>query len=153
MRYTPQYVCWCDLKKRINNKNNKEYHRYGGRGIKYDPKWEEFTGFWEDMKRKWKYAEKKWKGETLTIDRKNNDGNYCKSNCRFIPDWMNKRHTYPNNTANSKSVIATCKKAGKEFYFPSINEAERQTGINISHISQCCLGKRRSAGGYYWRFA
>lgn len=32
-------------------------------------------------------------------------------------------------------------------------EAERQTGICNSHISQCCNGKRKTAGGFIWRFA
>lgn len=31
-------------------------------------------------------------------------------------------------------------------------EAERKTGINQAHISECCLGKRKTAGGYVWRF-
>ena len=31
-------------------------------------------------------------------------------------------------------------------------EAENKTGIRRSHISQCCNGKRKSAGGYIWRF-
>ena len=31
-------------------------------------------------------------------------------------------------------------------------EAERKTGISQAHISQCCLGKRKTAGGYVWRF-
>ena len=36
--------------------------------------------------------------------------------------------------------------------FPSTMEAERVTGINHSHISSCCLGNRKSAGGYVWRY-
>lgn len=31
-------------------------------------------------------------------------------------------------------------------------EAENVTGIHRSHISQCCNGKRKTAGGYIWRF-
>lgn len=34
--------------------------------------------------------------------------------------------------------------------FPSIKEVERQLGI--SHISECCLGKRNTAGGYKWKY-
>ena len=34
----------------------------------------------------------------------------------------------------------------------SIKEAERQTGCNPSHICQCCKGKRKSAGGYIWKY-
>ena len=34
--------------------------------------------------------------------------------------------------------------------FKSISEALRQTGIK--HISDCCHGRRLSAGGYLWKF-
>lgn len=37
--------------------------------------------------------------------------------------------------------------------YPSIIEAGRNTGINYSSICQCCLGKRKSAGGYIWKYA
>ena len=36
--------------------------------------------------------------------------------------------------------------------FPSIQEAERQTGISDSRICECCKGKRKSAGGYVWKY-
>ena len=36
--------------------------------------------------------------------------------------------------------------------FPSTHEAERATGIDHSHISKCCNGKRKYAGGYIWRY-
>lgn len=31
-------------------------------------------------------------------------------------------------------------------------EAERQTGVNSSHISECCRGKLKSAGGFVWKY-
>ena len=34
--------------------------------------------------------------------------------------------------------------------FPSINEVERQLGI--SHISECCNGKRNTSYGYKWKY-
>lgn len=34
---------------------------------------------------------------------------------------------------------------------PSISEAHRQTGVDIGHISDCILGKRKTAGGYAWK--
>ena len=36
--------------------------------------------------------------------------------------------------------------------YPSIHEAERQTGCNNSHICECCKGKRKSASGYIWKY-
>lgn len=37
--------------------------------------------------------------------------------------------------------------------YKSINEAERQTGIDSSSISAVCKGKRKTAGGFKWRYA
>lgn len=37
--------------------------------------------------------------------------------------------------------------------YPSAHEAGRLTGIHFSHISECCRGNRRTAGGYQWKFA
>jgi len=35
--------------------------------------------------------------------------------------------------------------------FDSMADVEKETGINASHISSCCSGKRKSAGGFSWR--
>jgi len=32
-------------------------------------------------------------------------------------------------------------------------DAERGLGVSNSHISKCCLGKQKTAGGFRWRFA
>lgn len=37
--------------------------------------------------------------------------------------------------------------------FPSMAEAERQTGITQSSISEVCNGRQKTAGGYFWRYA
>lgn len=52
----------------------------------------------------------------------------------------------------SKPVLQYTK--GGQFIkeYPSITEAGRNTGINYSSICQCCLGKRKSAGGYIWKY-
>jgi len=36
--------------------------------------------------------------------------------------------------------------------YPSAAEAERQTGVNYSQISNCCHNKRKQAGGFQWSF-
>jgi len=35
----------------------------------------------------------------------------------------------------------------------SISEAESETGINHGNICWCCKGKRKTAGGYKWKYA
>lgn len=36
--------------------------------------------------------------------------------------------------------------------YPSAHEAERQTGCYNGSICQCCKGKRKSCGGYIWKY-
>ena len=51
----------------------------------------------------------------------------------------------------SKPVLQIDKTTNKLIAeYPSLREVERQLGI--SHISECCLGKRNTAGGYKWQY-
>lgn len=88
MTNTRPYHIWRGLSARCNNKNNKDYHKYGGRGITVSQKWNTFSGFWEEMKSG--YA------ENLQIDRINNNGDYCKENCRWVSNKINSRNTRAN---------------------------------------------------------
>ena len=36
--------------------------------------------------------------------------------------------------------------------YPSVSAAYDLTGISSGHISECCNGKRHSAGGYEWKY-
>lgn len=64
----------------------------------------------------------------------------------------NKRlsETKTNNTYNTKQVL--CIETG--IIYPSIREAERQTGIANTHIAACCTHKPhyKTAGGYHWKY-
>lgn len=65
------YSAWAEMKKRCKDIKN-EY--YGGRGIVYDPLWEQFENFLADM------------GEVspgLELDRRDNSLGYTKDNCRW----------------------------------------------------------------------
>jgi len=88
---TPIYSVWASMKSRCNNKNNPKWHRYGGRGITYSKKWENFNGFYEQMKMDYRYG--------LTLDRIDNNGNYCRENCR----WTD-RKTQQNNMNANKTI-------------------------------------------------
>lgn len=56
-----------------------------------------------------------------------------------------------------RKIIEACKDFSKKvlcvetgIIFSSIKDAHRKTGI--CHISQVCQGKRKTAGGYHWKF-
>ncbi len=93
MRYTRTYQSWCNMKSRCNNPSNSAYKWYGGRGITYDPSWDEYAPFLADM------------GECpldLSLDRINVNGNYEPANCR----WATAREQANNKRTKSKSGYA-----------------------------------------------
>lgn len=54
--------------------------------------------------------------------------------------------------AMTKRKVLQCTREGQPIkLYGSIREAEREH--RISHISSVCRGKRRSDGGYIWRYA
>lgn len=57
-----------------------------------------------------------------------------------------------NHPKMSKPVQMFDKQGNLLATFPSTMEAERVTGIWNGSIVKCCLGKRKSAGGYIWRY-
>ena len=61
-----------------------------------------------------------------------------------------------NRISKSKNVygILQYSKDG-EFIaeYPSTQEAERQTGCSHGNICSCCKGKRKSCGGFIWKYA
>lgn len=83
--------------------------------------------------------------------------NNSASNLEWMSQKDNLNYGTRNNRvaeANSKQVQMLDKKTGELIAtFPSINEAERITGIPRSNISSCCLSKRKSSGGYVWKYS
>lgn len=83
-----------NIQKRCNNKKQKEYKNYWWRGIRCE--WESFEEFYKDMKQ--------WYEKKLTIDRINNDWNYCKENCRRSTMKVQARNTRRNVLYNWKCI-------------------------------------------------
>lgn len=52
---------------------------------------------------------------------------------------------------NSKPVIQIKDGCPIKIYY-SAHEAQRATGISISHICMCCRNERKHAGGYEWQY-
>lgn len=99
LRYSKIYNVWNSIIARCKRIKHKSYNIYGGRGITYDKKWEKFEGFFEDMGDG--YA------EGLSIDRIDNNGNYCKENCRWTTKYFQDRNKRTNRYLchNGKRMI------------------------------------------------
>jgi hypothetical protein len=72
----PLYLCWASMRSRLRNPIDTSYRNYGARGIAVCKAWnEDFLVFYCWAKKGYR------KG--LSIDRKNNDGDYTPDNCRW----------------------------------------------------------------------
>ena len=82
---------------RCYNPENKQYPRYGGRGILVCEEWGTYEAFYDWAK------SSGWKPE-LQIDRCDNDKGYCPENCRFVTCRQNNRNRCNNKLSVAKVV-------------------------------------------------
>jgi len=90
----PLYSVWTGMKSRCSNPNNKSY---GGRGIKVCPEWNDFSSFFRDMERGYEAG--------LSIERVDNNGDYCKANCIWATDKTQSRNRTTSRLITASGII------------------------------------------------
>lgn len=97
------YHKWKDMRDRCYKETNKDYKKYGAKGIRVCSDWMIFSNFYG-----WAMATG-WAPE-LTIDRIDPDGNYEPSNCQWLSmreNTINKRKYTDRPTKNKKLTKET----------------------------------------------
>jgi hypothetical protein len=83
-RQTDTYRIWAGMKNRCENPKNKDFGRYGGRGISVCERWQTFSNFLFDMGER---------PDGLTIERVKNEKGYDPENCIWATRKVQRRNT------------------------------------------------------------
>lgn len=108
MKDTPEYGSWSHARERIFNPDCQEYPKYGGRGLKFEADWAEFSVFIAEIGRMPE------DGKRYTIDRIKNKLGYVRGNVRWATDHQQARNKtfQTNNTSGVSGVIWDNKRWG-----------------------------------------
>lgn len=132
------YNTWSNMIQRCENPNRKDYKYWGGRGISVCERWRTvnprgvgFKNFLEDMGHR--PAQK-------TLDRIDNDGNYCPKNCR----WATRKQQFENSRSDIMYAVraAAKKKRERTECFRGHELSEENTYIH--HNTRSCKICRRA---------
>lgn len=139
--HTRLHRIWSLIIDRCKNKNNKNYHNYGGRGITLCAEWHTYLAFKE-------WALSHGYSSELSIDRIDNNKGYSPGNCRWT-DAM----TQATNTRAARRVIQCTTDGDFVSTYPTVSSAARAVGKNCSGIIAACKNKQKTSAGFKWRYA
>ena len=110
------YEIWVDMRKRCNSTTHNRAQHYSLKGIQVCEEWNDFHAFKD-------WALSNGYNDTLSIERIDNDKDYCPCNCKWIPmnDQSKNRTTNHYLTFNGKTQTLT--------------DWSIETGINRTTIS------------------
>jgi len=108
---TPEWLCWSSMISRCYVVKNHDYPWYGARGITVCDEWREYVNFLRDMGRR--------PSSKHSLDRIDNNGNYCKENCRWVTreqQMRNRRNTLQATfCGQTKPLITWCEQLGLRY--------------------------------------
>lgn len=104
----PAYWAWRSMNDRCRLPSHQAWKNYGARGISVCAEWQtSFEAFWKDMGASYCRG--------LELDRENNNGNYEKSNCRWVTDRTQSNNKRPNIYLDTPQGRMTVGQASRVF--------------------------------------
>lgn len=115
LRNSSLYNIWIAMRRRCEDENGRTYKWYGGRGISVCSEWLGDNGF----QNFYDWAMENGYENGLTIDRKDTNGNYEPSNCRWVTMKVQSNNTRRNivieYNGETKTLKELCEKYGLEY--------------------------------------
>lgn len=134
MSKTRFYKIWKGIFTRCYNKNYKLFKDYGGRGIKVSDEWHKFENFRDDMLAEYK--------DDLSIERIDNNGNYCKENCRWATKEEQNRNKRMHKLTRDKVIEIRDK-----YEYGKGRMLSKEYGVTPAVISEI-VNKKRNYANY-----
>lgn len=140
---TPEQECLYSMRKRCFNKSHRSYANYGGRGIKVCDRWmgnEGLRNFIDDMGLR--------PVSGYSIDRIDNDGDYCPDNCRWASVLIQNRNRRSCNMITHNGETKNASEWAEEYSIPRLTLDRRlRCGWSIEKALQTPLRRRISKNG------
>ena len=109
---------------------------YGGKGVGYDPRWEDFMNFYNDMKDGF--------SPDLELDRIDVSKGYSKDNCRWTTHSENNYNkNIQNNNKSGKTGVCWHSQTGK--YRAYITQRGKQTSLGLHDTLESAIAARKNA--------
>jgi hypothetical protein len=127
---TRLYMCWWNMHRRCSDRGRDGYKNYGGRGVRVCSRWKTLERFVADVG---PHPGKGW-----TLDRRDNDGDYCPDNCRWATHKIQNR-----NSRNCKLSVRKVEKIRKKYrrIYGCLVDLGKKYGVHPSTISNIVLRK------------
>lgn len=129
MRRSPTFTSWREMLRRCTDPRNRDFKNYGGRGIRVCDRWlQSFENFLADMGPR---------PARMTIERKNNDGNYEPSNCR----WATRTEQNRNSRHNKLTLDLAREAIGRLEMGERPTSVAKRLGVTCEMICAIRIGR------------
>lgn len=128
-------VMYKNIIQRTKNPLHNTFSYYGGKGIKCE--WDSFESFMSDMYQSYLEHSKEFGEENTSIDRINNEKNYCKENCRWIKQGDQAKNRKSNTLIEFNSETKRIGEWDKHFgFYKGFIRYRLNKGLSMKEIEE-----------------